>query len=89
MKIKQGFVLRTLGNEQIVAGEGLEQINFNKLISLNSTAAYLWQQVVGKDFNVYTFATLLGEKYGIAPRTAMTDAEELIISWREAGLIEE
>ena len=49
MKIKEGFVLRQMCGENIVAGEGLEHINFNKLISLNSTAAFLWQELVGKE----------------------------------------
>lgn len=88
MKIKQGFVLRTLGSEQIVAGEGLEQINFSKLISLNPTAAYLWQQVEGKDFDTDTLAALLMAKYGITESTALADAGDLITSWRNAGLIE-
>lgn len=89
MKIKQGFVLRTLGSEHIVAGEGLEQINFSKLISLNPTAAYLWQQVEGKDFDASTLASLLMAKYGIAESTALADAGDLITAWRNAGLTEE
>lgn len=89
MKIKKGFVLRTLGNEQIVAGEGLEQINFSKLISLNATAAYLWQQVEDKAFDVAMLAALLREKYGIDGSTATADSQELIKSWHDAGLIED
>ena len=38
MKIKEGFVLREMCGEYIVSAEGLQHINFNKLISLNSTA---------------------------------------------------
>ena len=45
MKIKKGFVLREMCGENIVTAEGLEHINFNKLISLNSTAAFLWNKV--------------------------------------------
>ena len=50
MKIKNGFILREMCGEHIVAAEGLEHINFNKLISLNSTAAFLWEALVGKEF---------------------------------------
>ena len=39
MKIKEGFVLRQMCGENIVAGEGLQHINFNKLLSLNESAA--------------------------------------------------
>ncbi len=89
MHIKQGFKLRTVGNEFIVSGEGLEQINFNKLISLNSSAAFLWQSVEGKSFNVETLAELLVAEYDITQEQATEDAEDIAKSWLDAGLIEE
>ena len=52
MKIKEGFLLRELCGEHIVTAEGLENINFNKLISLNETAAFLWKALIGKEFTV-------------------------------------
>ena len=42
MRHKDGFKLRKMCGENIITGEGLENINFNKLISLNDTAAFLW-----------------------------------------------
>ena len=39
MKLVEGFRLRQLGGEFIVTPESVAQINFNKLISLNSSAA--------------------------------------------------
>ncbi len=89
MRIKKGFVLRTLGNEQIVSGEGLEQINFTKLVSLNPSAAYLWKEVEGTDFDVQTLTDLLVKRYAVDENTARTDAEKLLKSWNEAGLLEE
>lgn len=64
MKIKEGFVLREMCGENIVAAEGLQNINFNKLISLNSTAAFLWKELVGKEFTAEQMASLLVEEYG-------------------------
>ena len=57
MKIKNGFVLREMCGESIVTAEGMENINFNKLISLNSTAAFLWKNLEGKEFEVEDMAT--------------------------------
>ena len=42
MKTITGFKLRQLGNEFILVGESIELINFNKMITLNETAAFLW-----------------------------------------------
>lgn len=88
MKIKDGFVLREMCGEHIVAGEGIEHINFNKLISLNSTAAFLWNEVIGKEFTAETMAELLIGRYGIDKELALKDSENLINAWIEAGIAE-
>ena len=88
MKIKEGFVLRQMCGENIVAGEGLEHINFNKLISLNSTAAFLWNAVVGKEFTAESMAQLLVDEYGIDMELALKDSKALCQSWIEAGIAE-
>lgn len=89
MKIKEGFKLRTVGNEYIVAGEGLQQIDFNKLISLNSSAAYLWKEVEGKEFDVQTLADLLTAKYNILSEQALVDAADVATSWIKVGIVKE
>lgn len=82
-------MLRQLLGEHVVTGEGLERVNFNKIISLNSTAAYLFEQVKDKDFDIRMMADLLLEKYEVTEETALADSQKLADSWREAGLLEE
>jgi hypothetical protein len=88
MKIKEGFVLREMCGENIVAAEGLQHINFNKLISLNSTAAFLWKALEGKEFTAESMAQLLVDEYGIDMELALKDSENLCKSWVEAGVAE-
>lgn len=88
MKIKKGFVLREMCGENIVSGEGLEHINFNKLISLNSTAAFLWKALEGKEFTVEQMAQLLVDEYEIDMELALKDSQNLCNSWIEAGIAE-
>lgn len=88
MKIKKGFVLRQMCGENIVTAEGLEHINFNKLISLNATAAFLWEKVEGKDFTIEEMAQHLVEEYGIEMELALTDAGKLAQAWIDAGIAE-
>lgn len=88
MKIKNGFVLREMCGENIVTAEGIENINFNKLISLNATAAYLWEALAGKDFTTEDMAGLLVERYGIDMELALKDSENLCNAWNDAGVIE-
>ena len=88
MKIKEGFVLREMCGENIVAGEGLQHINFNKLISLNSTAAFLWKALEGKEFTVESMAQLLVDEYEIDMELALKDSENLCKSCIEAEIAE-
>lgn len=89
MKAKEGFRLRTLGREHIIVGEGLSQVNFNKMISLNSSATYLWESIQGKDFTVQDLAQLLVDKYEIDMDRAMKDSDAIAKAWLEAGITEE
>lgn len=88
MKIKKGFVLREMCGENIVTAEGLEHINFNKMISLNSTAAFLWRKVVGKEFTAEEMAQLLIDEYGIDMELALKDSKALCKAWADAGVSE-
>ena len=86
MKIKEGFLLRELCGEHIVTAEGLENINFNKLISLNETAAFLWKALIGKEFTVEEMAQRLVGEWGIDMELALKDSENLCKAWEEAGI---
>ena len=88
MKIKDGFIFREMCGENIVTAEGIEHINFNKLISLNSSAAYLWENLIGKEFSVEDMAALLVEQYDIDMELAIKDSESLSKAWMEAGVTE-
>ena len=88
MKIKEGFILRDVCGEHVVTGEGLVNINFNKLISLNETAAFLWKAVEGKEFSVSDMAQLLVNEYGIDMDLATKDSDNLAKAWIEAGIVE-
>jgi len=89
MKLIDGFVLRNVGGQSIITGEGLKQINFNKLIGLNPVAAYLWKEIEGKEFTDETLTTLLTTRYDVDEKTARKDSIEIIKNWLKAGLIEE
>ncbi len=86
MRISDGFTLRTICGEHVVIGEGLAQVNFNKMLSLNATAAYLWEQVQGKDFTVEDLVTLLTDKYEVLADQARQDALKLVQMWQEQGV---
>lgn len=89
MKTVPGFTLRPLGKEFIITAESIKQINFNKMISLNESAAYLWKSVDGKEFTASDLADLLVERYEIDRETALRDSEAIAAKWIEAGIVTE
>lgn len=71
----------------VVVGEGLAQVNFNRLLSLNATAAYLWESVQGKDFSTEDLADLIVQKYGVDRELAISDSEKIAKTWIEQGVL--
>lgn len=87
MKTVEGFTLRPLGKEFILTSENVRQVNFNRMISLNESAAFLWRSVDGKEFSIDDLVGLLVERYGIDAEMARHDSEAIVVKWREAGII--
>ena len=80
--------MRKLGTEHIVLAEGANLVNFNKMISFNESAAYLWENLQG-EFTVEDLSKLLTQKYDVDSQTALADSANIAQSWLKAGLITE
>lgn len=89
MKTKKGFKLRNVCGENIIVAEGVENIDFSRIISMNESAAYLWKNIQEKgDFTEETLVKLLLDEYETDEATASADVKQLIAKWQEAGIIE-
>lgn len=89
MKIKKGFVLRQVCGENVIVGEGLGAINFGKLLALNETAAWLWQQAVAMDnFTIDTLAQKLFDEYEVSVDEAKNDVAAILDEWQNVGVVE-
>ena len=89
MKTKKGFRLRTVCGENIIVAEGIENIDFSKIISMNESSAYLWSKVQDQSFTIEQLVALLREEYEVDEATATADVKTLVAKWQEAGIIEE
>lgn len=89
MKIKKGFILRTVCGENVIVGEGLDAINFGRMLCLNETAAWLWKQALEQgDFTAESLAQALCAEYEVTPEQALNDVKETINQWTELKVIE-
>lgn len=88
MKTKQGFMLRNVAGRDIVVAVGAASMDFNGLISLNETGAFLWKLLEkGAEYDEL-LAKLLGE-YDTDEASAREGIDAFIKTAKEAGLLEE
>ena len=89
MKAKKGFRLRNVCGENVIVAEGIANIDFSRVISMNESAAFLWGHIEdGRDFDAETLTKLLLDEYDTDEATAKADVEKLMASWKEAEIVE-
>ena len=89
MNIKKGFVLRTVCGQNVIVGEGLDAINFGRMLCLNDTAAWLWRKALESgSFTVESLADALCQEYEVEQPQALADVKETIDNWKELGVVE-
>lgn len=89
MKTKKGYILRSLGDEFVLVSEGADVFHTGRMVSMNESAALLWREVKGKDFDLKDMADLLVVHYDISREVAEKDAGALLQIWKNADVIEE
>ena len=87
MRKKNGFVLREVCGEKVIVGEGLGAVDFGKLISMNETAAWLWEHA-GSDFTADDLAKALQEEYDVEESVAANDVKAMLDEWLNIGIVE-
>lgn len=89
MRLKDGFVLREVCGETVIVGEGLDAIDFGKLLVLNETAVRLWGYARNMgDFSIDDLASRLCGEYDVEPDVAAADVAEIVGKWREMDVVE-
>lgn len=85
MKLKQGFILRTVAGETVVLPSG-DELDLNMMITLNDTGKFLWQKLeVGAEVDELV-ADLLKE-YDVDEATARAGVERFITKLNENGFL--
>ena len=87
MKIKENFILRKVADSYIVVPVGSMTLNFNGIINLNETGAFLFEKLQqGADREDLINALL--EEYDVAPDRAENDVDIFIQKVRDADVLE-
>ena len=85
MKMKDGFVLRTVAGETVVLPTG-GVTNFDMMITLNDTGKVLWQQLENGAEVDELVAALLAD-YDVDEATAKAGVERFVAKLNENGFL--
>lgn len=80
MKIDSNFKLRSIAGENILVNQGQMSTDMTRIISLNSSAQLLFEQLQEKEFTLDDAAQVLMDTYHIDKEQAQKDAT----AWVEA-----
>lgn len=87
MKIKKGFMLRSIAGSNIVVPVGSAAVDFNGMITLNDSGAFLWKILeTGADIDGMVQALLA--EYDVDAETAKSCCVEFVKKLEEAGCFE-
>lgn len=88
MKTKKGFMLRQTAGRNIVVAVGQASEEFNGLITLNETGAFLWKMLQEGTTYEDMLKALLDE-YDVSEADAKAGMDAFLKSVRDADLIDE
>lgn len=86
MKLKDNFELRNVCGENVVIGTGIENVDFDRIIHLNETGAFLWQEAQKGDFSVDSLTKALLNEYEVEESIARADVEAFVAKLTEQNL---
>lgn len=87
MKIKQGFVLKSIADSHIVVPLGSQVVDFSSIIKLTDTGAFLWSKL-SSDVSSDELVSALTAEYDVDIATATRDVSAFITKLRDADLLE-
>ena len=77
LKLDKEYVLRQIGDDYVIVPVGKAALDFNGMITVNETGAFLWEQLV-KGTNEKELLRTLVETYEVTQEEAERDLDEFL-----------
>lgn len=89
MKFNDNFELQDVCGSKVLLATGVEHINFNSMINLNESAAYIYTTFKGREFTIEEAVKALGEEYGegMDEAVAKQDLQQLFADLKAHGIV--
>lgn len=88
MKIKEGFVLKTIAGSTVAVPVGENLVNLQLMLTLNESGAYLWNQLE-KECSEDELVAAMTSEYKVDADTARQDVIEFIKILKENQILDE
>lgn len=88
MKVKPGFVLRTIANEYMLMPVDEKIREYKGAVLMNKVSAFIWEQLQ-KPVSRDDLLSALLEKYDIDEASAAEDLDAVLAQFRQLELIED
>lgn len=87
MKVKKDFILRKIADSYVVVPVGRQTLDFNGIINLNETGAFLFK-ILQDGAERDELVEKLLEEYNVAPEKAAADIDRFIKKVKDADVLE-
>ena len=87
LKIKNGFMLRQVAGSYIVIAIGAEAVDFNGMVSINETGAFLWK-ILEKGADKEDLLAALMQEYDVDEDSAKKDITEFLQKLYDGKLLD-
>lgn len=87
MKIKEGFLLRNVAGNNVVVPIGKATLDFNGMMSLNDTGAFLFEKLIEGTSKEQLIEDLMNA-YDVDKELAAKDVEDFIAKVEREDLLE-
>lgn len=88
MRINKNFILRQVVDTYVVLPIGQATVDFNGMVTLNESGAFLWRQLE-QGATRETLADALTAEYDVSREEALADIDAFLASLAPVGCVEE
>jgi hypothetical protein len=87
MKRKADLMMQNVGGENLLVPLGAQVMDLNGLITLNDTAAWVWE-LLAEERSLDELTAAVAERFDVAAATARADVQTFVDEITRLGLLE-
>ena len=88
MKIKDEYILQNIADKWIVINTNAKSVNFNKILSLNDSGKFLWEQLEA-GVEIDDLINRLKDNFEIDEKLAQKDVERFVSELKKLECVDD